>query len=803
MNTFTFEQAVFERLNKNSTWNLEQAKLALRTLWKVSPAVKSEVSGKAVALFLKLLEENLTSAKFKFFHLPQVLTLYTEACNSTFNSTDFIKEVIKPLNEATTMNTTPKAIQTVSVFTDGSCNVPARTGGWGVHISLDGTDKTKDLCGSVKDTTNNLMELEAMLQAIKAVDVSKKGYKYEFNTDSKYVLQIMANQEKYESSNYKKVANTDKVKELFQTLSDRGIVLESTTDGSAAFKAMSSGDVAHVANGGTVVFKWVKGHSDHPGNDKADKLALDARKLLDKTGKESTNASGSKPVQKAVVEVSEPPVARVVTEAMIRGAKTFEDIKHILSLSETLELGGTCGEDFTYYTAVLHNGKSVFEIVSPERVSSREGYIKDAAGRLVKYLVEEGIYYKDSVDMQETADQIEDIMQQEECNVVEDIQTEVDTILGDMEASPVVPSKERFSSMLEDLDKDVEEPLDHGDAKDAIHDNNFDLWQTQIQESAEIKTLTEFFNIEPSDIIVSRDAYESFYEDVCVEHDLKNISDVLFKAAGEYYRWLPSLLLEEELDAMAHKGESAKARRSINEQYQALCDALDVKVKEMEEEAMASTFKPLTEELIEDIIIADPFVKNFIGEEVVPTSSSEVETMAASILDVVVPEKVVEYGFVVYESDARTMDNPNGDFEEVEVFVKVVPEGLVYEGVLYEDIQAVIRQSESESQYDCCGFDLELRPATQVEIDLAAIEKYNKLNSSHDFSYMFSDDSRSHARGKAEATVLKEIERTLTPIQKDLTALYNNHVLGRNCQQFGKTVSNFENTAEVAASFFE
>ena len=91
MNTFTFEQAVFERLNKNSTWNLEQAKLALRTLWKVSPAVKSEVSGKAVALFLKLLEENLTSAKFTFFHLPQVLTLYTEACNSTFNSTDFIK----------------------------------------------------------------------------------------------------------------------------------------------------------------------------------------------------------------------------------------------------------------------------------------------------------------------------------------------------------------------------------------------------------------------------------------------------------------------------------------------------------------------------------------------------------------------------------------------------------------------------------------------------------------------------------------------------------------------------------------
>lgn len=711
MNTFTFEQAVVARLNETPTWNLEQAQLALRTLWKVSPAVKSDLSGQAVKLFLKLLEENLKAAKFTFFHLPQVLVLYTEACKSTFNPTNFIEEA----TTMTTMTTAPKSNQTVSIFTDGSCNVPARTGGWGVHISLDGTDKTKDLCGSVKDTTNNLMELEAMLQAIKAVDVSKSGYQYEFNTDSKYVLQIMANQDKYESSNYKKVANTEKVKELFQTLSDRGIVLESTTDGSAAFKAMSSGDVAHVANGGTVVFKWVKGHSDHPGNDKADKLALDARKLLDKTGKESTDASGSKPVQKAVVEVSEPPVP--LQEAM--------------------------------------------ETVAIELEGVIESY-----------------------------------------DVVEDIQSTVHTMLGDMEALPVIPSKERFSSMLEDLDKDVEEPLDHGDAKDAVHDNNFDLWQTQIQESAEIKTLTEFFDIEPSDIIISRDTYESFYEDVRVEHDLKTISDALFNVADKYYRWLPSLLLEEELDALEHKDTEAKSRRSINEEYQAHCDALDIKVKEMEEEAMASTFKPLTRDLIEDIIIADPFVKNFIGGGVVPMSYTKDDTMAASILDVVIPESA-EYGFVVYESDARTMSNPDGDFEEVELFVKVVPEGLIYDGVLYEDIQSVIRQSEIESHYDCCGFDLELRPATQVEIDLHAVEAYNELNSNFDFTYMMSDDSRSYSRGKIQEKALAVLEAQLTPTQKDMVALYNNYVLGRNCSQFRKPVKTLEDSKESSRVYFE
>lgn len=706
MNTLTFEQAVIVRLNETPTWNLEQAQLALRTLWKVSPAVKSDLSGKAVALFLKLLEENLTAAKFTFFHLPQVTLLYNEACKSIFTPTNFIEE-------ATTMTTTPKAIQTVSIFTDGSCNVPARTGGWGVHISLDGTDKTKDLCGSVKDTTNNLMELEGMLQAIKAVDVSKSGYQYEFNTDSKYVLQVMANQEKYEASGYKKVANVEKVKELFQSLSDRGIVLETTTDGSAAFKAMSSGDVAHTANNGTVLFKWVKGHSDHPGNDKADKLALNARKQLDKTGEESTDASGSKPVQKAIVEVSEPPVA--IEEAM--------------------------------------------------------------------------------------AVQLEGIM--DTYDIVEDIKTSVQTMLGDMEASPIIPSKERFSSMLEDLDKDVEEPLDHGDAKDAVHDNNFDLWQSYVQESDEIKTLTEFFDIEPSDIIVSRNAYESFYEDVRIENDLKNISDALFKVADRYYRWLPSLLLEEELDAMDHKDMDSKARRSINEEYQAHCDALDIKVKELEEAVYVLSFKPLTLELVEDIITADPFVKNFITCGVVAQGSSvKVDTMAASILNVVIP-KEPEYGFVVYESDARTMGNPNGDFEEVEVFVKVVSEGLVYEGVLYEDIQAVIRQSESESQYDCCGFDLELRPASQVEIDLQAIEAYNDLNRAYDFTYMMSDDSRSYSRGKIQAKALSVLESQMTPIQKDMVALYNNYVLGRNCPQFRKTVHTLEDSQASSDIYFE
>ena len=217
---------------------------------------------------------------------------------------------------------------------------------------------------------------------------------------------------------------------------------------------------------------------------------------------------------------------------------------------------------------------------------------------------------------------------------------------------------------------------------------------------------------------------------------------------------------------------------------------------------MASTFKPLTKELIEDIIIADPFVKNFIGGGVVPMSYTKDDTMAASILDVVIPESA-EYGFVVYESDARTMSNPDGDFEEVELFVKVVPEGLIYDGVLYEDIQSVIRQSEIESHYDCCGFDLELRPATQVEIDLHAVEAYNELNSTFDFTYMMSDDSRSYSRGKIQEKALAVLEAQLTPTQKDMVALYNNYVLGRNCSQFRKPVKTLEDSKESSRVYFE
>ena len=174
----------------------------------------------------------------------------------------------------------------------------------------------------------------------------------------------------------------------------KGIKLESCPTKITGNKSIQSGEVVLKTVDGKINFLWVKGHSSNGGNDKADKLATDARKQLDKDLKHSVDVV----VPEMALEASNVSVVdstvdqKMVTKDMIENAKTFDDIKHIISLSEDLKLGGTCGEDFTYYTKVLHKGKSVFEIVSPERVSSREGYIKSAARQLVQYLKAEGIY---------------------------------------------------------------------------------------------------------------------------------------------------------------------------------------------------------------------------------------------------------------------------------------------------------------------------------------------------------------------------------------------------------------------------
>jgi len=134
---------------------------------------------------------------------------------------------------------------TVEIFTDGACRGNPGQGGWGALLRFNGTEK--ELYGGENDTTNNRMELMA---AIKALEALTRPCKVIITTDSQYVrkgiTEWMHNWKKngWKTANKKPVKNKD----LWQELDEK----------------LHSHDIE---------WHWVKGHSGHPENERADELA--------------------------------------------------------------------------------------------------------------------------------------------------------------------------------------------------------------------------------------------------------------------------------------------------------------------------------------------------------------------------------------------------------------------------------------------------------------------------------------------------------------------------------------------------
>ena len=136
----------------------------------------------------------------------------------------------------------------IEIFTDGACRGNPGVGGWGAVLVY--KDHKKEICGSSRDTTNNIMELTAV---IKALDSLKEQCHVVLTTDSTYVKDGITNWIKTWKSNGWKTANKKAVKnqELWKHLD----ILSTKHD---------------------IEWKWVKGHSGHPGNEHADALANEA-----------------------------------------------------------------------------------------------------------------------------------------------------------------------------------------------------------------------------------------------------------------------------------------------------------------------------------------------------------------------------------------------------------------------------------------------------------------------------------------------------------------------------------------------
>lgn len=135
--------------------------------------------------------------------------------------------------------------QIVKIYTDGACKGNPGPGGWGALLNY--RSFKKEMYGGESGTTNNRMEL---LAAIKALEALTRPCKIVLTTDSEYVrkgvLEWMGGwkRRKWLTAAKQPVKNKD----LWQRLDKVKVLHE-------------------------IDWKWVKGHSGHPGNEKADDLA--------------------------------------------------------------------------------------------------------------------------------------------------------------------------------------------------------------------------------------------------------------------------------------------------------------------------------------------------------------------------------------------------------------------------------------------------------------------------------------------------------------------------------------------------
>ncbi len=136
----------------------------------------------------------------------------------------------------------------IEIFTDGACSGNPGPGGWAAILRYKG--KEKELSGSEKETTNNRMELTAVIEALKAL---KEPCEVELFTDSKYVCDAI-NQRWVYSWQAKGWRKADKKPALNVDLWEQLLPLLKTNK---------------------VKFNWLKGHAGHPENERCDRLAVE------------------------------------------------------------------------------------------------------------------------------------------------------------------------------------------------------------------------------------------------------------------------------------------------------------------------------------------------------------------------------------------------------------------------------------------------------------------------------------------------------------------------------------------------
>ncbi len=134
---------------------------------------------------------------------------------------------------------------TVEIYTDGACKGNPGPGGWGALLIAGSLEK--ELCGGAPETTNNRMELTAVIRALQAL---KRRSRVRVHTDSQYVQKGVTEwlagwkARGWRTASRQPVRNLDLWQELEPLLAEHDLS-----------------------------WHWVRGHAGNPGNERADELA--------------------------------------------------------------------------------------------------------------------------------------------------------------------------------------------------------------------------------------------------------------------------------------------------------------------------------------------------------------------------------------------------------------------------------------------------------------------------------------------------------------------------------------------------
>ena len=192
----------------------------------------------------------------------------------------------------------------IEIYTDGACIGNPGPGGWAAIVVVDGDDAEKQsLSGGHMQTTNNRMEINAVVEGLKSVPEKSNVTVF---SDSQYVVNTM-------TRSWKRNTNKDLWEDLDREVTSR-----------------------------SVSWKWVRGHNGHPLNEMADRLAVREAKSMSKDGRPDNKLTHVDDSGKAgMVDVgSKPDTDRI---AVAKGSVAMKEETFSLVQTNGFEKGDVIG----------------------------------------------------------------------------------------------------------------------------------------------------------------------------------------------------------------------------------------------------------------------------------------------------------------------------------------------------------------------------------------------------------------------------------------------------------------------------